>query len=201
MGKRSSRINVPLADTEKPECILSAEKEKAPQGRGFRRNERMNNSMNGVMITLFASMSQGENHYTRTSVAKIIENLKKHHEIHVKRRWIFYILRDLIENGYIRRKCRYRNNETGLISQIPSLLSFTLKGVVYLVKKYVVGAKKLYKSMVKFAQRKDKRWPSEEFKKDTSYRPATPEEQKRLNDLLASVGVDINKMRDGKSPG
>jgi hypothetical protein len=161
----------------------------------------MNNAKNGVMITIFSSMSQGKNHYTRSSVAKIGENLEKYHGIHVKRRWIFYCLAYLIENGYIRRKSRYLNDNNGLITQIPSLISITLKGVVYLVSKYVVGAKKLYKSMVKFAQRKDKRWPSEEFKKDTSYRPATPEEQKRLNDLLASVGVDINKMRDGKSPG
>jgi len=161
----------------------------------------MNNAKSAIMITLFASMSQGENHYTRTSINKIGINLGKHHKIHVKRRWIFYIMADLIENGYIRRKSRYLNDNSGLIRQIPSLISFTLKGVVYLVSKYVAGAKKMYKSMVKFAQKGDKRWPSEEFKKDTSYRPATTEEQKRLNDLLESVGTDINTMRYGKSPG
>jgi len=71
------------------------------------------------------------------------------------------------------------------------MISFTLKGVAYLTSKYVVGAKKLYQAMVKFAQKDDKRWPSEEFKKDTSYRPATPEERKRLNDLLGNVGEKI----------
>ncbi len=154
----------------------------------------MNNAKNGVMITLFASMSQGENHYTRTSIDKIGENLEKHHKIHVKRRWIFYVMEYLVGNGYVNRKSRYLQDNNGQITQIPSLISFTLKGVVYLVKKYVVGAKELYKSMVKFAQKEDKRWPSEEFKKDTSYRPVTLEEQKRLNDLLASVGTDINKI-------
>ncbi len=154
----------------------------------------MNNAKNGVMITLFASMSQGENHYTRTSIDKIGENLEKHHKIHVKRRWIFYIMAYLIDDGYVNRKSRYLQDNNGQITQIPSLISFTLKGVVYLVKKYVVGAKELYKKMVEFAQKEDKRWPSEEFKKDTSYRPATLEEQKRLNDLLASVGTDINKI-------
>ncbi len=100
----------------------------------------------------------------------------------------------LIDDGYVNRKSRYLQDNNGQITQIPSLISFTLKGVVYLVKKYVVGAKELYKKMVEFAQKEDKRWPSEEFKKDTSYRPATLEEQKRLNDLLASVGTDINKI-------
>ncbi len=153
----------------------------------------MNDAKNGVMITLFASMSQGENHYTRTSINKIGENLEKHHKIHVKRRWIFYIMAYLDENGYVNRKSRYVQDNNGLITQIPSLISFTLKGVVYLVKKYVVGAKKLYKAMVKFSQKEDKRWPSEEFKKDTSYKPASPEEQKGLNGLLASVTKDMNK--------
>jgi len=161
----------------------------------------MNNTKNAGMVTLFASMSQGKNHYTKTSVTKIGENLEKHHKIHVKRRWIFYCLSYLEKNGYIRRKRRYRNDEVGLISQIPSLISFTLKGVVYLVSKYVVGAKELYKSMVKFSQKQDKRWPSEEYKKDTSYRPTTPEEQKRLNDLYTIATKDMNKFWDGKSPG
>ena len=151
----------------------------------------MNNTKNSVMVTIFASMSQGKNHYTKTSVAKIGENLEKYHKIHVKRRWIFYCLAYLLENKLLTRKSRYINNDNGLITQIPSLLSFSLKGVTYLVSKYVVGAKKLYKNMVKFAKKDDKRWPNEVYKKDTSYRPATADERKRLDDLLGIVGRKI----------
>jgi len=153
----------------------------------------MNNTKNALMVTLFASMSQGKKHYSVTSVTKIIENLEKYHKIQVKRRWIFYCLADLLSGSYVRRKSRHVNDHNGLVTQIPSMISFTLKGVAYLTSKYVVGARKLYQAMVKFAKKKDKRWPSEEFKKDTSYRPATPEEQKRLNDLLGGVGTDISK--------
>jgi len=156
----------------------------------------MNNTKNALMITIFASMCQGKNHYTKTSIDKIGENLEKYHQIHVSRRWIFYCLAGFIEGKFCNRQARYLNDEAGLISQIPSMISFTLKGVVYLVSKYVVGAKELYKSMVKFAQKQDKRWPSEEFKKDTSYRPATPEDEKRLNALLVGSTKDMNKLWD-----
>jgi hypothetical protein len=117
------------------------------------------------MITLFSSMCQGENHYTRTSVDKIRENLKKYHKIHVKRRWIFYCLAELLERKLLTRKSRYRNDDTGLISQIPSLLAFTVQGMKYLVSKRVTGAWKLLKSMIKFATGGDQRWPK---KKDTA---------------------------------
>jgi len=143
------------------------------------------------MVTLFACMSQGENHYSRVSISKIQELLEKFHKIHVKRRWIFYCLADLLENKLITRKSRHVKDHNGLITQVPSLLAFRLKGVAYLVSKYVVGAKKLYKSMVKFGRKDDKRWPDKVFKEDTSYRPATTEERKRLNDL---VGIVVKKI-------
>lgn len=151
----------------------------------------MNNTKNALMITLVASMSQGKNHYTVSSIDKMIDNLYKFHKIQVKRRWIFYCLADFLRNGFIKRKSRYRQENNGVISQFPSMISFSLKGVTYLTSKYVVGAKKLYQSMVKFAKKEDRRWPSAEFKKDTSYRPASLEERKRLNDLLGGIGNKI----------
>ena len=154
----------------------------------------LNATNSGIMITLFAGMGQGKNHYTKISINKIKEYLEKYHKIHVERRWIFYCVAYLLKIGFITRKSRYQNKEKGLIRQYSSLISFKLKGVIYLVKNYADGAKKLYKSMVKFGQKEDKRWPSEEFEKDTNYQAATPEEQKRLNDLLASVGRDISQI-------
>jgi hypothetical protein len=59
----------------------------------------MNATKSAVMITLFSSMCQGEKHYTVTSVDKIIINLEKYHNIHVKRRWIFYCLSAMLLSG------------------------------------------------------------------------------------------------------
>jgi hypothetical protein len=68
-------------------------------------------------------------------------------------------MRYLMDENLITKKMRYRNDENGLINQIPSLHSFTLAGMKYLVAKRVTGAWKLLKAMAKYAMSKDKRWP------------------------------------------
>lgn len=152
----------------------------------------LNAAKTGLIVTTYFSTSQGKNHYTVSSPDAYRENLKKFHEVDIKRRCYFQHMRDLEDDGYIRRRQRYKNDGNGLIRQIPSMTTLLLKGVVLLVRMGTVGAKKLYKSMVKFGQKQDKRWPSEEYKKDTSYRPADPEERKWLNDLLAGVTKSIS---------
>lgn len=119
----------------------------------------MNNTKNAVMITVFSSMCQGKNHYTKTSIFKIGKNLEKYHKIHVKRRWIFYCLADILEAGFITRKSRYRNSSKGFIRQKTSLLAMTMKGLRYLVSKRVVGAWKALKTMMAWLKNKDQRWP------------------------------------------
>ena len=151
----------------------------------------LNAAKTGLIVTTYFSMSQGKNHYTVSSPDAYRENLKKFHEVDIKRRCYFQHTRDLEDAKYLRRRQRYKHDDNGLIRQISSMTTLLLKGVVLLVRLGTVGAKKLYKSIVKFAQRQDKRWPSEEYKKDTSYRPADPEERKKLNDLLGIVGKKI----------
>ena len=151
----------------------------------------MNNTKNAVMITIFSSMCQGENHYTKTSIAKIGENLEKYHKIHVKRRWIFYCVAELLERKLLTRKARYRNDDQGLIRQKSSLLAMTMKGLKYLVAKRVTGAWKALKSMMAWLKKKDGRWP---VKKDVQ----DPEHEKRFTpskddwkNLLGIVGREI----------
>ena len=151
----------------------------------------MNNTKNAVMITIFSSMCQGENHYTKTSIAKIGENLEKYHRIHVKRRWIFYCVADLLEKKLLTRKKRYRNDEAGLISQIPSLLSFTVRGMRYLVAKRVTGAWELLKTMLAWLKKGDRRWPEKKDIQDGSYWPEGTDEKERLKGLLGIVGKEI----------
>ena len=147
----------------------------------------LNASKTGLIVTTYFSTSQGKNHYTVSSPDAYRENLNKFHNKDIKRRCYFQHMKDLEDDKYLRRRQRYKNDDNGLIRQIPSMTTLLLKGIVLLVQMGTVGAKKLYKSMVKFSQKQDKRWPSEEYKKDTSYQPATPEERKRLNDLLGIV--------------
>ena len=150
----------------------------------------MNATKASQMITLFFSMSQGKNHYTVTSIKTLLLNLSKFHKIDIQRRWCFECLRWLIDEGYIRRKARYRNDHNGLLTQIPSMVTFSLKGVVWLVSKGVSGAKKLYKSMMKFLKKQDKRFPSGKDFDDGSYKPEDPDQRAALEGLLGIVGKE-----------
>jgi len=143
------------------------------------------------MITLFFSSSQGKNHYTVSSISTLLSNLLKFHKIDIKRRWCFECLHWLIGQGYIRRKSRYVNDHSGLITQIPSMVTFTLKGVVWLVSKGVSGAKAMHKSMMSYLKKGDNRWPTKSDYDDGSYKPAGPDERKRLEGLLGIVGKKI----------
>jgi len=156
----------------------------------------VNNAKSAIMITLFSCMGQGKNHYTRVSINKIQELLAKFHKIHVKRRWIFYCMRYLMDENLITKKKRFRNDDDGLINQIPSLHSFTIAGMKYLVAKRVTGAWKLLKAMIKHAINKDKRWPKTKdigLPKDFEQFKANKEDWKNLRE---SVTKDMNKLWD-----
>jgi len=101
-------------------------------------------------------------------------------------------MKDLIDAGFTRRDPRYQNDHNGLIRQIPSMYWFTLKGIVWLVGMGVKGAKEVYKRMVTHINGPDKRAPKQEDFDDGSYKPADPEEAKRLNNLLESVTKPIS---------
>ena len=143
------------------------------------------------MITIFFSMSQGKNHISYSSIAAILENLEIFHSKTIKRRWCFQCLKDLTDAGFISRRTRYRNDPSGQIAQIPSMISFKLKGIVWLVKMGVKGAKELYKSMVTWLQKNDKRHPKQEDFDDGSWKPADPEEKRNLEGLLGIVTKKI----------
>lgn len=147
----------------------------------------MNNTKHAVVVSLFASMQSGKHHYTKASVDRIIELLDRFHEIRVKRRWLFYCLGCLEEEGYLRRKERYYRNPDGTFVQLSSMISFTLKGVRYMVAKRISGAKKLLDRMISWFQRRDGRFP----KPDPEVEKFSPldvyENQKRLKDLIFSL--------------
>lgn len=119
----------------------------------------MNASKASLIITLFSCMGQGKKHYSVVSIEKILQLLQKYHKIKIQRRWIFQCLKDLLDAGYITRKQRYKRRDGGLIGQIPSMISFTLRGAKYLVSRRVSGAVRLLKSILSFVTGSDQRWP------------------------------------------
>lgn len=151
----------------------------------------MNTTKSAIMITLYSSMCQGEKHYTVSSINKVRENLKKYHKIHVKRRWIFYCIADLLQKKLITRKTRHVQDGNGIITQIPSLIALTVRGVKYLVAKRVSGAWKLLKSMMAWLKKGDHRWPGKKDIQDGSYWPERGDETKRLKSLLGIAGKKI----------
>lgn len=152
----------------------------------------MNASKASIMITIFKSTGQGENHYTVSSVDKLRLNLDKFHDIKIKRRWTFQCLADLLTAKYIRRKQRYVQDENGLITQIPSMITFTLKGVIWMVKMGVKGARKIYKSMMKYLKKEDKRFPSREDFDDGSWWPEAADQREALENLLGIATKDTS---------
>lgn len=119
----------------------------------------MNRAKNGCMITIYKCICQAKKHYTMVSIDKIQELLAKWQGIHVGRRWIFYCLRELLDKGLVTRKSRYRNDSNGLVRQRSSMWAITYAGAKYLASKSVTGAFKLLKSIKKYAESKDRRWP------------------------------------------
>jgi len=155
----------------------------------------MNSSQSALMITTFFSLSQGKNHYTVSSPNTYRKNLDKFHHVKIKRRCYFYHMRALEDQGYIRREQRYNNDDAGLIRQIPSMTTFCLKGIAWMVRMGVVGAKAIYKKMVTHLNKGDKRFPRKKDFDDGSWKPADPEYRKWLENKLAIVTKDINEQK------
>lgn len=151
----------------------------------------MNNSKAALMITLFSCMRQGENRYTLASIHKIQELLSKYHKIDIQRRWTFQCVRDMLDAGYITRKQRYKRRDGGMIAQLSSIVSFTLKGARYLVQKRVSGALRLLKSILNFVTGDDKRWPKVEDIIPPPAQGKKNQNQRELTKLLDDIARAI----------
>lgn len=147
----------------------------------------MNNTKLSILITLFACTGQGKNHYSLISINKIIELLAKRHETHVKRRWVFQCLQDIIETGYLSRRQRYKHQADGTIQQLSSITAISLKGAKLLVAKRVSGAFLLLKRILSWMKNKDKRFPTEPEITQTRLDKIDPSELRRLENLVFSV--------------
>ena len=119
----------------------------------------MNHTKTAIFITIYRILVKGKKHYITPSVNSIIELIGQRHSSDIQRRWAFQCLHDLIDLGYIRRQPRFQKNPDGGYTQIPSLISITLKGARKLYDLGVEGAAKLSKEILGWIHAGDKRWP------------------------------------------
>ncbi len=140
-----------------------------------------------LMSTIHFAMGQGKNHYTQTSVDTIRANLKKYQDKDVQRRWTFKCLEYLTDQGFIRRKKRYKHNSAGHIRQRSSLISFTFKGVCWLLKIGYTGAREIYENMIDRFKGGDQRWPTKHDFHDGTWQPDKASDRQRLKRLTEIV--------------
>jgi len=122
----------------------------------------MNETKFAIFLTLFTCTSQGKNNYSLVSIDRIIELLKRFHNIEVKRRWVFKCIRYMLDSGFLSRKSRFGNRDDGKIFQLSSIIAISLKGAKLLVSKRVSGAFLLLKNILAWVKNKDKRFPKKE---------------------------------------
>ena len=146
----------------------------------------MNQSKSALLITLFAIQSKGKKHYVCPSVNTLIKLLKSYHNIAIKRRWLFGCMKHLIDAGLIKTSQRYKNNTEGEIYQLPSMITFTIRGLKHLISKRVAGAKQMLKQMLSWLHGGDKRFPQP---RDISPWPSDENRAKNLVRLRALLDM------------
>ena len=147
----------------------------------------MNNTKLSILITLFTCTSQGKNHYSLISIDRLIKLLASIHKTHVKRRWVFQCIRDIIDAGLLSRQPRFKRNDDGTINQLSSITAITLKGAKLMVSKRISGAYLLLKKIMAWVKNKDKRFPKEEDVKPSNLDGINKEELRGLENLAENV--------------
>lgn len=112
-----------------------------------------------VAVTLWMILDKSDKNYIVPSVKAIIGRLSERHKTQVKRRRVFYAIRYLLDQQYIRRRSRYRKDMDGRIRQEPGMITFTLKGLYYLWNNGVSRVVRMISEMKKAAKKVDRRFP------------------------------------------
>ena len=120
----------------------------------------MNNSKHATIITLYSILVKGKKHYCTPYPVTLLSLLEKIHNINIGRRWLFQCLHDIEEAGYITRQRRWENIQGPEIRSLSSIFALTVRGLQYLIKKGVGGAKGLLRQTLDWLHKKDRRQPT-----------------------------------------
>ncbi len=120
----------------------------------------MNSTKFAILSTIFSCLGGSDQKYSYVSIDKIISLLLHHHNICVKRRWVFTCLHDIEAAGFLTRQQRRGKYDDGSCWQKSSIIALTLKGARFLFSKRVIGAKALVKKICDWVRCKtDRRFP------------------------------------------
>jgi hypothetical protein len=122
----------------------------------------LNAAKSSILFALWFCIALGKEYVTYVSINKMLELLSQYHNVHIGRRWLLQCEKYLEDEGYIRRKRRYRHLAGGLIRSIPSRWSFTVKGMKWLVSKGAEGARRFLNNMISYLKNKDGRLPTKQ---------------------------------------
>jgi len=130
----------------------------------------MNTSKISVLITCAAVIRKYEGNWSTASQNKILDLLKRYHDIKIKRRQLGYHLADLRKEEFIKTIKRHRRDPDGTIVYNSSATCLTIKGCLFLYRKGVVWALKHMKKL------HDKYIPQEPTgsRRETAKSPHTP---------------------------
>jgi len=125
--------------------------------------------------------------YTKVSVNKQIELLEKRHNKKIKRRRCFYIAEDWLKAGYITRQPRHKNGSGGFISQLSSMIAFTLKGANFLISLGIEKGLVIKHHILHREENEDRRFPTKTDYTEQRNAEMDREEKRRLEDLVEKV--------------
>jgi len=119
----------------------------------------VNTTNHSLAVTLFKIFQKSEKNYIVPAIDSLISLLGDYHGCTVKRRRVFYSMRYLLDEKLIRRKARYQKYSDGQITQVPSMVTWTLKGLQYLWRMGVGDALKSIKRIKEDSKKRDQRFP------------------------------------------
>ena len=159
----------------------------------------MNILQNQEICSLAYLMKTGNKHVVIPSPDSMIDILDKVYQHRVSRRTHFRAVHALIEQGLIVRQFRYDREAKPTIIQKSSMISFTLKGVKYLMKMGVLYAYTLYKKMIAWLHKDDSRFPKtvEEYKRQGAEAVDMEYNLSKVRSLLLMLEASDKKTRGG----
>jgi len=119
----------------------------------------MNIGQNQTIITISKIMQKGRKHYIAPRPSTMVELLAKFHKHTVSLQTYWRYLKDLEDEDYINRQSRWNTTDRNNPRRRPSMITLTKKGAKYLMQNGVAWAGQILGAILKWSQRRDKRFP------------------------------------------
>lgn len=157
----------------------------------------MNNTKHSHLITFYKIQVKGKKHYSTPHPDTIRDLLKRFHNIDIGRRWHFQCTHDLEEAGYINRQRRWEKLPGPEIKSLSSIFVLTVKGLQYLIRKGVSGARGLLKGILDWLHKDDRRRPTA---KDLTGAGADADREKALRLIKGIIQSLDSRPAGGATP-